>query len=547
MARRDVYLCKPERTEALRDELARRFPKAALKHVEGRVDVLDAAPHDVAIAFASQVLPDVQPIEGDSINALGSAAGEALAKTLDAYKGPWRLHAFGLGEASHGRAKLVAKALDEWLSKKRRALRRSRNPESEGAWQSDEALVQLALDTPTRALISVALPAERHRLRHVLSTFVAGHCAIARDKNPPSRAYQKLLEAEKRLHRPIGANETLVDLGASPGGWSYVAIKRGARVTAVDRSPLRDDLMQNKKVTFVKGDAFAWKPLSRVDWLVCDLIAFPERTLELVEDWLANRRCRRFVVTMKFRGTEDYPRVDALAALLHKHASDFQLRALVANKNEVTALGTVAPDMPHAILFDLDGVLVKSWEAWFKVVEEAGIRFRGRAVTREEFAPTFGQGTNADVKAFGFNLTPAELDAFYAEQFLKHALHVWVNPEAAPLLNALRARGLKLAVVTNTVTPLAHEILRAAKLESLFDLIACADQVPHAKPAPDLVLHACAKLGVATNDAWMIGDSRFDRGAANGAGVRFVGLELDGDFRVESLSQLGEDVRRIAP
>ncbi|MBS2028910.1 MAG: HAD-IA family hydrolase [Deltaproteobacteria bacterium] len=547
MARRDVYLCKPERTEALRDELSRRFPDAALKRVDGRVDVTDGAPNGVAVAFASQVLPDVQPIQGDSINALASAAGEALAKALDAHSGPWRLHAFGLGEASHGRAKLVAKALDEWLSKKRRALRRTRNADVEGAWQPDEALVQLALESHTHALISVALPVERQRLRHALSTFIAGRCAVARDKKPPSRAYQKLLEAEKRLHRPIGANESLVDLGASPGGWSYVALERGARVTAIDRSPLRDDLMRNKKLTFVKADAFAWKPRERVDWLVCDLIAFPERTLELVEDWLGERRCRRFVVTMKFRGTEDYARVDALADLLHKHASDFQLRALDANKNEVTALGTVAPDAPRAILFDLDGVLVKSWEAWFKVVEEAGVHFRGRAVTREEFAPTFGQGTTADVKAFGFNLTSAQLDAFYAEHFGKYAAHVWVNPEAAPLLKSLRARGLKLAVVTNTMTPLAHEILRAGELDALFDFVACADRVPHAKPAPDLVLHACEKLGVATKDAWMIGDSRFDRGAANAAGVRFVGLELDGDSRVESLSELGENIAQLAP
>ena len=57
----------------------------------------------------------------------------------------------------------------------------------------------------------------------------------------------------------------------------------------------------------------------------------------------------------------------------------------------------------RAILFDMDGVLVRSFEVWFRVVEEAGRRFRGRAITRGEFTPTFGQGTADDVPVFGLS------------------------------------------------------------------------------------------------------------------------------------------------
>src|SRR5205085_1313853 len=60
---------------------------------------------------------------------------------------------------------------------------------------------------------------------------------------------------------------------------------------------------------------------------------------------------------------------------------------------------------PTALLFDMDGVLVRSEDAWFRVVEEAGERFRGRPVTREEFTPTFGQGTEADLSQFGLRST----------------------------------------------------------------------------------------------------------------------------------------------
>ena len=186
----------------------------------------------------------------------------------------------------------------------------------------------------------------------------------------------------------------------------------------------------------------------------------------------------------------------------------------------------------------MDGVLVRSEEAWFRVVAAAGVRFRGRPVTREEFAPTFGQGTAADIGAFGLACTAAELDRFYLDHFGEHAAHTWVDPEAADVLRRLSGQGLELAVVTNTMAALAREILDAAGLRSLVRAVACADEVPRAKPAPDLVWHALERLGRARDEAWMTGDSRYDREASRSAGVRFVGYRIDGDLRVESLSGL---------
>jgi len=191
-----------------------------------------------------------------------------------------------------------------------------------------------------------------------------------------------------------------------------------------------------------------------------------------------------------------------------------------------------------AVLFDMDGVLIRSWEVWFSVVEEAGRHFRGRPVTREEFAPTFGQGTLADLQHFGLSCSVPELNRFYAEHFGRHLDKVWKNPDAPPLLKQLREEGKRLAVVTNTTAPLAEEILRAAHLWDCFEHVACADQVARPKPWPDLVLHALAALDVSASRACMVGDSRYDRESAGAAGVYFIGLEIDGDARIERLAHL---------
>jgi HAD superfamily hydrolase (TIGR01509 family) len=193
--------------------------------------------------------------------------------------------------------------------------------------------------------------------------------------------------------------------------------------------------------------------------------------------------------------------------------------------------------MPEVVLFDMDGVLVKSTEAWFRIVEAAGLQFRGSQVTRAEFDPTFGQGTAADVQVFGFDCSHAQLDRYYIEEFHRHMPEVWVNPEAKPLLEFLAQQEIRCALVTNTVAPLAQEILGFAKLETYFSSICTADRVPHAKPAPDLVQLALSELKAPASKAVMIGDSRFDREAAQAAEVLFVGLELDATLRVESLKQ----------
>lgn len=195
--------------------------------------------------------------------------------------------------------------------------------------------------------------------------------------------------------------------------------------------------------------------------------------------------------------------------------------------------------MPKAILFDLDGVLVRSHEAWFRLLADASLHFGGRPVTSEEFIPLFGQGAQADVAVFGMKCTPDQLNRYFNENFDRFAQGgVWVDPEAAPTLDALSRSGLRLAIVTNTMGRLAESILRQGDLLRRFQLVTSADQVERSKPAPDLLLLAMERLGVQPGEAWMVGDSRFDREAAKAASVHFIGYQQEGDVRIDRLPEL---------
>ena len=297
------------------------------------------------LAFAQQVLPEPLPLTAPSVSAWARAAAEALQPRLAARPAdaPWRLHVLRVGDPAQQpgprRVQLIQAALLAELKERRRRLLRARVQDPATPRAPGEAIVQLALSAPDAGWLSVADGETAARLRRVLSRFPGGACDVPEDRRPPARAYRKLLEVEARWGRRIAPGETCADLGAAPGSWSWVALQRGARVTAVDRAPLRADLMSHAALTFVRGDAFKWLPAAPVDWLLCDVIAEPRRSVELLDRWLGASACRRFVLTVKFKGAGDDGVLRELAAVLHAAGGEHVVRHLDLNKNEVTAWG----------------------------------------------------------------------------------------------------------------------------------------------------------------------------------------------------------------
>ena len=142
------------------------------------------------------------------------------------------------------------------------------------------------------------------------SPFVHGECRFVEDKkNPPNRAYLKLWEALTSLGDAPKAGDRCLEVGASPGGWTWVLQGLGADVLAVDRAPLAPEIAELERVQFKKADAFALSPdeVGPVDWFFSDVICYPQRLLELIEVWKPH--CRRFVCTIKFQGETDHAMV----------------------------------------------------------------------------------------------------------------------------------------------------------------------------------------------------------------------------------------------
>lgn len=177
------------------------------------------------------------------------------------------------------------------------------------------------------------------------SPFPNGEPRFVEDHDgPPNRAYLKLWEAFTVLGTQPEPSEACLDLGAAPGGWTWVLAGLGARVTAVDKAPLADTVAAMPGVEVRRDSAFGLRPqhVGRVDWLFSDIACEPAKLLDLVRRWLDAGRVRNLVCTLKFQGETDVDAQDAFAAI-----PGSRLMHLHHNKHELTWVNLEA-DRPAA-------------------------------------------------------------------------------------------------------------------------------------------------------------------------------------------------------
>ena len=303
------------------------------------VDIAFLSTHPVL--FASQILPQAFPLEGNSIKTIATSIVNALIERLGDDGGEWCFHIYDPAAVDTGeeysRPRLIHQEVTALLKLRRRSLLKGISREC----TKQSPLAQVVVAGPQINFMSITTPEVQRALRTNMSPHLAGYVDIPDDKTPPSRAFKKLLEAIEVFGLNPTRGQTCVDLGACPGGWTHVMTDRGLKTTGIDRSPLDDRLMRNKNVSFVKGDAFTWTPKEPVDWLICDVITSPDRTLQILETWLSKHLCTSFCVTVKFKGTPDFENLLKIRHLFDAKTEWYDGKQLTNNKNELTVVGKV--------------------------------------------------------------------------------------------------------------------------------------------------------------------------------------------------------------
>ena len=242
-----------------------------------------------------------------------ASIGEA-ARTLSAMQRNWHLYSV----AEHRRAALIQKALPHVSSKP----------------------LHFGDPVPTAPLGSWTLW-DRDRLLAApscSSPFADGQVRFVENRiDPPSRAYLKLWEVFTLLGVRPQPGELCIDLGAAPGGWTWVLAELGAQVFSVDKAPLAPAVAARPNVDACIGSGFgldprhAGAPDCAVDWVFSDMICYPDRLYTLVERWLEHGACRNMVCTVKLQAETDDQAISRFAAIPHS-----RLLHLSCNRHELT-------------------------------------------------------------------------------------------------------------------------------------------------------------------------------------------------------------------
>lgn len=162
-----------------------------------------------------------------------------------------------------------------------------------------------------------------------------GACFFIEDKiNPPNRAYLKLWEALTLLNKYPKEGDLAIDLGASPGGWTYVMHSLGCEVTSVDKAPLEPKIADLPRVRCMQQSAFAIEPeqCDKVyDWVLSDVACYPERAYGLIMKWINSGKARQLIFTIKLQGETDFEVIKKLQNIPNSYITN-----MFYNKHEAT-------------------------------------------------------------------------------------------------------------------------------------------------------------------------------------------------------------------
>lgn len=205
------------------------------------------------------------------------------------------------------------------------------------------------------------------------------------------------------------------------------------------------------------------------------------------------------------------------------------------------------------IFFDLDGTLADTVELILRSYRHTMETHLGEVLPDERWLATIG--TPLPVQLGDFARSEEERlrmrDTYVAFQRSVHDGMVKPFPGATEVLDTLRARGLRTAVVTSKAAGVARRTMEVCGLWGRVDFVIGGDQVERGKPDPEPVTTALARLGLSDRAArvLIVGDAPFDIRAGRAAGTRTAAvawgpvarpvLEAEGpDFYLESLREL---------
>lgn len=215
------------------------------------------------------------------------------------------------------------------------------------------------------------------------------------------------------------------------------------------------------------------------------------------------------------------------------------------------------PQQLDAAIVDLDGTMVNTLGDFAEALNRMLADLQLPAITPQAIENMVGKGSEHLIRSVLTHVGAADVDAIYGQAWQRYEHHYLqlngqfaeVYPGVLEGLQALRARGLRLACLTNKPLSFAQPLLAQKGLAPLFEQVFGGDSFERKKPDPLPLLKTCEALGTSPARTLMLGDSSNDAQAARAAGCPVVLVsygynhgqpvrQVDADGFVDALTEL---------
>jgi phosphoglycolate phosphatase len=175
------------------------------------------------------------------------------------------------------------------------------------------------------------------------------------------------------------------------------------------------------------------------------------------------------------------------------------------------------------LVFDLDGTLVDSVKETTQILNAMRADRNLMALSEQAYRPLVSHGAAALVShACGSHHLEALIREFRERYREIRTPMDSLYDGAVETVMTLRQHGIVCGICTNKPDFLCQQVLEDTGIAHLFDTIVAASPQRPAKPDRQPIEYALAQMGIAPENAVLIGDSRVDQQAAAACGIPFI-------------------------
>ena len=188
-----------------------------------------------------------------------------------------------------------------------------------------------------------------------------------------------------------------------------------------------------------------------------------------------------------------------------------------------------------AVIFDMDGLLIDSEPLWTEAGMET-LQQYGKSLTQEQYHSSTGLRTEEWIehwfRHFEIDMAhaPDAINVIIQKAIYKIDMHGQPLPGIAEIFRFFKARDYRMGLATSSPLSLVEVVVKKLGIETIFDTVASAGELPYGKPHPQVYLDCAAQLDCPAVQCIAFEDSFNGMIAAKAARMKCVVVPAAADF-----------------